>query len=137
MPYKCTVCGVAYKEGSPELKEVMKAGGCKCGKKFLMYVPLRKKEVEEEPPQDTSKIEEPKVKEKKSISDADMEWLGTKLVKMRETDQPLCLGIETIRVIEEGKYEVDVASLMGGNPLIIKAEDGVYFIDLPYSMKKK
>lgn len=142
MPYKCTVCNKLYKEGSPELKEVMSKGGCSCGKKFLMYVSERKDEHEEETAPDAetpirdsirAEIEE----KRKELRRDDLEWLGKKLVRMRESDEPIYLGIETIRVLEEGKYELDVASLMRGKPLIIKSEAGVYYIDLPYSMKKR
>lgn len=38
MPYKCNACGMVYWEGSKELKDIMRTGGCNCGKKFLMYV---------------------------------------------------------------------------------------------------
>lgn len=142
MPYKCTVCGKFYHEGSVELKEVMKSGGCVCGKKFLMYIRgtsenaipvdvisdwdkkgyLAKPEV----------INVPKTEKK----EADIEFLHRELLRVRDTGKPVFLGIETIRILEEGKYELDVAALMKGKPVIVKTKEGVYYIDVPYAMRK-
>jgi len=169
MPYKCTVCGKIYREGSDELKEILYKGGCSCGKKFLMYVRSIRDEADakegvkpspessepeeeaDDPLADLPKAEEgaePSVAERKTVQppdtedtkEAHLEWLRREFVRMRNVDQPLYLGIETIRVIEEGKYQIDVPSLMAGKPLIVKTDEGVYYIDVPYAMtlsKKK
>ncbi len=148
MPYKCTVCGKIYLEGSDELKGIMRKGGCECGKKFLMYIrgvrdqdfggldsskPVFESKVVVR--DDSKVVEEPliaRVEDKKSLN-----WLDREFLRMREEGKSLNLGIETIRILEEGKYEIDVASLMRGKPIIVQTEEGVYFIDLAHAMRKK
>ncbi|MFH1788390.1 MAG: Zn-ribbon containing protein [Candidatus Altiarchaeota archaeon] len=151
MPYKCTVCGKIYLEGSDQLKAVMREGGCECGKKFLMYFRGARDlvEVEDAPagkhPQDEASGEdddkEPIISEIPADASAEkkesLKWLDTEFLRMREKGKPLHLGIETIRILEEGKYEIDVGSLMRGRPIIVQTEEGVYYIDLAHAMKKK
>lgn len=149
MPYKCTACGKFYREGSEELKDLMHDGGCSCGKKFLMYVRgLRDDEIPDEVSVDLG-VEIAREPEKPEgepevfdvpaggEKEVDLEFLQRELVKARDSGKPVFLGVETIRVLEEGKYELDVASLMRGKPVIVKTDDGVYYIDVPYAMKKK
>mgnify|MGYP001595868476 CR=1 FL=1 len=40
-------------------------------------------------------------------------------------------SVENLRVIEKGCYELDVPSLMQGNPLVVKNDKGIYYIKLP------
>jgi predicted nucleic acid-binding Zn-ribbon protein len=47
MPYKCTQCGAIYMDGSQELQDVVKRGGCACGKRLLMYVRAPVDEIED------------------------------------------------------------------------------------------
>jgi len=163
MPYKCTACGRFYREGSDELKKVMHGGGCDCGKKFLMYVRgLRGDDIPDDVSAGWDKQDESEAKKYSEIvadweggsesideqldvvkvplggeNQANLEFLQTELARVREDKKPVFLGIETIRVLEEGKYELDVAALMKGKPLIVKTHDGIYYIDVPYAMRKK
>lgn len=149
MPYKCTVCGKIYLEGSEELKEVMRKGGCDCGKKFLMYVrSVRDAESNAglSPGQDVPEDSDASSPESEfpgipshidAKSRESLRWLEREFMRMREQGKNLNLGIETIRILEEGKYRIDVASLMRGKPIIVRTEDGVYYIDLANAMKKK
>lgn len=151
MPYKCTVCGKIYLEGSDQLKTVMLEGGCECGKKFLMYFRGARDLAEEgetlapEPlldesfgddgdePSQAIDIGEVASGERKES----LKWLDSEFIRMREQGKPLHLGIETIRILEEGKYEIDVGSLMRGKPIVVQTEEGVYYIDLAHAMRKK
>ncbi|MBM3308869.1 MAG: hypothetical protein FJY77_01315 [Candidatus Altiarchaeales archaeon] len=151
MPYKCNVCGKLYLETSPELRDVMLRGSCSCGKRFLMYIrrdvsrPVRMEPspeqviMESKPspylPQKKPEIIEVK-KEAEPAKDK-LEWLGKDFVKIASKEEPIFLSIETIKILEEGKYQIDVTSLMGGKPVIVQDENGVYYIDVPYAMKKK
>lgn len=65
------------------------------------------------------------------------DWLDREFLRMREQGKSLQLGIETIRILEEGKYQIDIGSLMRGKPIIVHTEEGVYYIDLAHAMKKK
>jgi len=44
-------------------------------------------------------------------------------------------AVENLRIIESGSYEINVKSLMGGDPLVVRSEKGVYYIKVP-SFKK-
>jgi hypothetical protein len=124
MPHKCARCGEIYEDGAPELME-----GCKCGARVFLY--LRGKEG-------VKKGEAVKKLKEKKISETDFEWLekefGDRLERERKT---IHLDVETLERLEEGKFKLDIASLMKGKPVVIKAKEGVYYIDIPYAFKKK
>ena len=167
MPYKCTQCGAIYMDGSEELQEVVKRGGCACGKKLLMYVrapveeieedikreiekrtgktgekPVEKKEKELVEKKDKKPVEKKEpVKEKKehgkSKRNSDIEWLDREFTDREKEDKPVYFDVETVQRIDEGKFKLDVGSLMSGKPYVVKAEEGVYYIHVPSAMKKK
>ncbi len=123
MPHKCARCGEIYEDGSPEL-----IGGCSCGARVFLYLRgekgVRKEKVVE------------KLKEKE-ISETDLQWLdrefGDKLEREKKT---IHLDVETLERLSEGKFKLDIASLMKGKPVVIKAREGVYYIDIPYAFKE-
>lgn len=103
--------------------------GCTCGARVFLY--LRKKEGEER-----KKIVE-KLK-KKEISETDLKWLDKEFGdKLEQEKKTIHLDVETLERLEEGKFKLDIGSLMKGKPVVIKAREGVYYIDLPYAMKEK
>jgi len=51
-------------------------------------------------------------------------------------NEPVVLDIESIRVLGEGKYEIDIVNLFSKNkPVIYKVEEGKYIIDLINSLR--
>ena len=44
-------------------------------------------------------------------------------IKEEDPDRPVVLDIEAIRVLQPGKYELDLVHLFKKDPLIIKLED--------------
>ena len=58
------------------------------------------------------------------------------LIGVGDTDEPVVLDLESIRVLKPGKYELDLVSLFKDRPLIYKLDEGKYMIDLPESFKK-
>ncbi|MFA6049264.1 MAG: Zn-ribbon containing protein [Candidatus Micrarchaeia archaeon] len=38
--------------------------------------------------------------------------------------------VENIRVVERGCYELDLESLMGGNPLVVRSQGGIYYVKI-------
>lgn len=124
MSHKCARCGEIYEEGAEELMN-----GCKCGARVFLY--LREKEGIE-------KKEVVKKLKAKKISETDFEWLekefGDRLEREKKT---IHLDVETLERLGEGKFKLDIASLMKGKPVVIKAKEGVYYIDIPYAFKKK
>jgi len=45
-------------------------------------------------------------------------------------------NVENVRVLEKGLYEIDVKSLMHGDPIVVKTDKEVYFVRFP-AVKKK
>lgn len=102
--------------------------GCSCGARVFLY--LREKEG--------LKKEAIKKLEEQELSETDLEWLdkefGDKLEREKKT---IHLDVETLERLGEGKFKLDISSLMKGKPVVIKAEEGVYYIDIPYAFKKR
>ncbi|MFH1721431.1 MAG: Zn-ribbon containing protein [Candidatus Altiarchaeota archaeon] len=124
MPHKCVRCGIIYDEGSSELLE-----GCSCGARVFMYLRER---PGKSPEQLKAELEA------KTIAKKDVDWIesefGDKLNKEKRT---IHLDVENLRRVAEGVFELDLASLMSGKPIVVKAREGVYYIDVPYAMKKR
>ncbi|PIO08749.1 hypothetical protein COU59_00225 [Candidatus Pacearchaeota archaeon CG10_big_fil_rev_8_21_14_0_10_34_12] len=116
MPHQCVHCGKIYPSGS---KEVL-AGCGDCGGHFFFYVRDEQiNRINEQP------IEIPK-EEKKRIEKDIRDMAG-----IPDENTPVILDIESIRVLGEGKYELDIVNLFNRRkPLIYKMEEGKYIIDL-------
>lgn len=116
MPHQCVHCSKIYPKASKEIIE-----GCReCGGHFFFYIRDEQLKKAEEKP-----IEIPK-EEKKKIEKDIREIAG-----IHDEASPVILDIESIRVLSEGKYEIDVVSLFSKKkPIIYKIEEGKYIIDL-------
>ncbi|MFQ5800567.1 MAG: Zn-ribbon domain-containing protein [Candidatus Hydrothermarchaeales archaeon] len=118
MPNKCTRCGRVYEEGSDVILT-----GCECGNRLFFY--FRKVSDEEA---------EGLVKEgTKEIQESAGAIIG---IKNGEPVVDKGSDIWNIRV-KEGVYEIDIASLMGGEPIIVAGEEGRYLVSLSSIFKKK
>jgi len=125
MPHKCTRCGQIYDDKAQELI----TNGCKCGSRVFLF--LRK---------DYAETEEKTVQmlKEKDLPKKDLEWLDREFNRKLETEnQIMTLDIENVARIEEGKFELNIQSLMRGEPVIVKAKDGVYYIDIEYAMRPR
>jgi hypothetical protein len=119
MPHQCVKCGKIYDDASKELL----AGCSNCNGKFFFFIKQ-------------SKLKSDFV-DKLSKDDIDkMEKDIRGLIPEIKSTEPVILDLETIRVLGPGKYEIDVARLMRGKPVIIQAGEGKYYIDLSTAMKK-
>ena len=127
MPHQCVHCGKFIETGSKEILE-----GCgDCGKKFFYYIreeQLQKiKERQDKPaqviPEEDKKRIEKDVREMAGIVDEEM---------------PVILDFESIRVVADGKFELDVVNLFNKKrPLVYKLEEGKYIIDLATTLNQK
>jgi len=77
-----------------------------------------------------------KVVEKKSepIVLSDEEWLEK--VFKDAPDGVVTMDIETLKILNTGKYEIDVAGLMGNKPVIATLREGTYYIDIHSAIEK-
>lgn len=122
MPHQCVRCGEMYDDGAKELL----AGCSKCQGKFFFFIRKEKLEEKKNIRTEIAKVELTNIEK-------DVRSMMPKVKR----EEPVILDIETIRVVSPGKYEIDVSSLMRGNPIIIQVGDGKYYIDLFTAMKPK
>ena len=126
MPHQCTHCSKIYPDASEEILK-----GCSCGSKFFYYVRQEKvdslKDIEEQ------MIELPK-EEKVQIEKDIREMTGME----DELETPVILDLESVKIVGEGKFEIDVVNLFKKDrPLIYNLEEGKYIIDIAASLKQK
>lgn len=122
MPHQCVRCNQLYPDGAAEILH-----GCQCGARLFFYI--KKKHIEE----GKRLINKLTVEDKKQIEEDIGEIL---LIKKEESNHPVILDVEAIRVLKPGKYELDLVHLFKKDPLIIKLAEGKYMIDLPQVFKK-
>ena len=121
MPHQCVRCNTFYEDGDKRILE-----GCTCGGRLFFYI---KKEKLEEVKNKTAKLTE---KDKKEIEEDVFDLVGSEVDK----DAPVVLDIEAIRVLQPGKYELDLVHLFKNEPLIFKLDEGKYMIDLIETFKQ-
>ncbi len=123
MPHQCVRCNTFYEDGSQEILK-----GCPCGGKLFFYI--KKDKIEEAK----------KVVENSGLSEIDRSQVEKDVFELvgseAESDEPIVLDIESIRVVKPGKYELDLVHLFKGDPLIFKLEEGKYMIDLVETFKR-
>lgn len=115
MPHQCLKCGEIYDNTSNAIIK-----GCtKCNSKLFLFIkktPTKKEEIEL-----STQEKELVLKEVESITE------------IKDSDSPIILKLENVRVIKPGKYEIDINQLMKKDkPLIYKVQDGTYVIDLAF-----
>ncbi|MDO8467436.1 MAG: Zn-ribbon containing protein [Nanoarchaeota archaeon] len=129
MPHQCVHCSKIIPMGSSELLE-----GCKgCGGRFFFYIKdeqmqriLAKRENEEI--EDIIGIPN---EEKKQVEKDIREIAG-----IEDENAPVILDLESVKVIGQGKFEIDLVNLFRKDrPLIYKMEEGKYIIDLSTTLK--
>jgi predicted nucleic acid-binding Zn-ribbon protein len=120
MPHQCVRCGIFYNDGAEEILK-----GCSCGGKLFFYV--KKSKLKK-----AKKItEELSVEQKKEIE------LQVQEISGFQSDEPVVLDFESIRVIEPGKFEIDLINLMNKEkPIVYKLDEGKYIIDVAESFKR-
>lgn len=121
MPHQCLRCDSIFDNSS----NVIIKGCTNCGSKLFLFVKEEKKTIEKE-------IE--LTKERKELILSELE----NYVDIKESETPIILKLENVRILAPGKYEIDVNQLMKKEkPLIYKVQDGTYVIDLEYLSKIK
>lgn len=116
MPHQCTKCSRIIPAGS---KEIL-TGCASCGSHFFFYI--REDQIEQIK---NNPVEIP-AEEIKNIEKDIRELAG-----ITEPNAPVILDIESVRVLGEGKYEIDVVSLFNRKkPIVYKMDEGKYIIDL-------
>ena len=78
----------------------------------------------------------------KELQSADVEQIEKDIRELtgltEKPDEPVFLDLESVRILEPGKFELDIVSLFSKNrPLIYKLGEGKYIIDLASSLGTK
>lgn len=125
MPHQCVRCGIVHEDTSEKILQ-----GCACGGRLFFFI--RKEKLQE-----AQKVLPPELstEQKQEMEKDILELVGAKL-----DDTPVVLDFESIRVLQPGKYEIDLVKLFKGDPVVIKLEEGKYVIDLAETfarMRKK
>ena len=123
MPHQCVRCSTIYLDGAQEILK-----GCSCGARLFFYI--KKQHIEEGKELISNLTDEDKVHIEKDVA----EILH---IKEEDPNKPVVLDIEAIRVLQPGKYELDLVHLFKKDPLIIKLDEGKYMIDLAQAFKVK
>ncbi len=121
MPHQCVRCSTFYPDGSKEL-----LSGCVCGGKLFFYIKqsrldAAKKEVA------LNLTPEQKFRMEQDVF----------LMLGQDPEEPVILDFESVRMVAPGKYELDLAKLFRDEPLIFKLAEGKYMVDVPSVMSKK
>ncbi len=123
MAHQCVHCGKLYPNAAPEL-----LAGCSCGSRFFFYI---RDELAEK-----IKRQEEKPVELKGIDKVQVEKDVREMIGAVEEEIPVILDLESVKVLEPGKFEIDVVNLFKKErPLIYKLEEGKYIIDLASTLK--
>ena len=116
MPHQCVRCSTLFPDGAQEILK-----GCQCGARLFFFI--KKKHIEEGKEIINNLSQDEKVQIETDIAEI-------MAIKNEDKDRPVILDIEAIRVLQPGKYELDLVHLFKKDPLIIKLEEGKYMIDL-------
>lgn len=116
MANQCVHCSKIYDKAGDFLIK-----GCEeCGGRFFFYIRDEMVDKIKEQPIEIKK------EERKKVEHDIREMAG-----ITDEDVPVVLDIESVRVLGEGKYEIDVVNLFNKNkPIVYKLEEGKYIIDL-------
>ena len=117
MPHQCIHCGNLYENAAPEL-----LSGCNCGSKFFFFI---KEEQFNKLKEEEKKELVLEFKDKKQVEKDVREMIGI------EEEEPVILDLESVKVVRQGKFIIDVVNLFRKDrPVIYKLEEGKYIIDL-------
>jgi uncharacterized protein len=131
MPHQCTRCRATFPDAAEELLK-----GCSCGSKFFYYIKQeRYDELNRLNNEDILRtINELAKADKVQIEQDIREITGMD----EEPEKPVVLDLESVKVLEPGKFEIDIMNLFTKKrPLIYQLEEGKYIIDLNASIRVK
>lgn len=143
MPHRCIECKSVLEAGEMDVDT-----GCPvCGGKKFQYIRPQKKEPKEPVLKKLTVAEyvahaeavEPKPVEKHKRKEAPK--AEAKAVEAKAVPEPALKekkpahGIESVRIVEKGNYDINLPMLLNRKELVMSKEDGVYVVDLPSALK--
>jgi len=127
MPHQCMNCDRMYEDDADELVD-----GCECGSTLFLY----QKSFEDEDASGDGEEPAPQPRDAVPEKDEIMEEIDDFLasIKGKEKgagDTKIRFDLQSIRVLEEGVYEINLKKLLDEVPLIVEVKDGNYHLHLP------
>ena len=117
MPHKCTKCGKIYPDGDYRI-----LNGCECGNNKFLYVPKERLAKSTAAHKETENEIESKTESEKKEE-----------IKIEDFE-----GIESVKIIAPGMYEIKLENILSRDGIVIALqEEGRYMIHLPSLLKKK
>ncbi len=117
MPHSCVKCNIVHPDQSEAILK-----GCSCGSRIFYFI----------------KSDLPSIQVTRTQETLDMP-ISEQLIELSK-DKTVVIdadGPENIRVIEPGSYELNVAALFKGEPVILRTDSDVYYVKLPTPKKAK
>lgn len=106
----------------PASKEIL--DGClNCGGKFFFY-------IRDEQAQRILEKKEIPIPEFDTVDKKKVEEDVRSILKIEDEMSPVILDLESVRISEPGKYEIDLVSLINRKPIVFKVQEGKYIIDI-------
>ena len=118
MAYKCVHCSKLYEDGSKELL----TGCLDCGRKFFFYIKKEKlQQITEKPSIEIGLNSDEKEKIEQDVRE---------IAGIKDEETPVFLDFESVKIVKEGKYLIDLSKLFSGKPRVYQLEDGKYIVDI-------
>jgi predicted nucleic acid-binding Zn-ribbon protein len=120
MPHQCVRCGKFYPDASKEILE-----GCSCGSRYFFF--MKQESIEELKKETADLTEDDREEITRDVED---------IVGLKD-ERPVILDLESIRIKEPGKFEIDLVNIFKRKPLVYKIEEGKYIIDIASSFQMR
>ena len=65
-----------------------------------------------------------------SVDKKKVEEYVRSILKIEDNTKPVILDLESVRVLQPGKFEIDIVGLMNRKPIVFKLSEGKYIIDI-------
>ena len=124
MPHQCVRCNSFFEDGADELLK-----GCSCGAKLFFYIRQERFDAVKNAPKDVVLSDS----QKQQIEQDVLDIVGKNDI---DVNAPVILDLESVRVVDSGKYELDLVRLFNKAPMVIRMSEGKYVIDIANTFKR-
>jgi len=121
MPHRCIACGNVVRKGSKALID-----GCpECGGLKFAYQPMKRDSRKSMAPASKTS-QKPRPSRRRS----------RKIEVKKEVKEPLLESFESVRLVGEGTYAINIKNILAGEQFVLGLEDGRYYIPIERKIPK-
>ncbi|MFC1454827.1 Zn-ribbon domain-containing protein [Candidatus Undinarchaeota archaeon] len=137
--HKCLKCGKIYEKE----EDVPIISGCECGSKFFVFLKEEDKEdttavLDRVTLDELDKIEQRIIEKKESeTSKSISQKISKETTTLSIPKKKGSFGIETVKTVKPGVYEINIEALLSGAPFIVLQKGETYIIHLSSVFKSK